>query len=840
MQKILLTVNEDRSITRTDNLDGSVLSETLNDLFIEFTLPSFITANMTKTAIIGEGVKPPFTIILDETNIVPVPEEVLKYTSFYVSIYGYDIDNKVRVTCKSIEINIGTSGYSDGDTPPDPTPTIYEQLLASLEKHPTVDEVNVLISNYMDEHPIDAPTRQEMYDYVAQAISAIDIPTKVSDLENDSGYLIESDIPSWSMQPEKPTYTASEIGAEEEGNVSAHNTSTSAHADIREDIQDNADAIIQTNSRIDNLNNISILNKGDVSSTLANVQTTCTTYIGTEYSREPKNLDGLILTITDKGDDYILYVYSVYSSTWIDTGSANIEIANADSTTAGIAKLYNTSGNQIDGGITPKAVDDNYKTYSWAKQENKPTYTADEVGSYTTQEVDTKLIENAENSTVYTDNSVSTHNTDDIAHQSLFSAVNGRIDLTESQIADIEAYIGYDSDDILGLEVDFENSVFTRIAGAVGKTAGADFDSFNMFGGRKRCNLSDSGIVNAYYGDATYIEDGTNGQVMVEQPKFYYKVVPLKLDPIENGIGYHLIKARYYVSDTPKEGFKLHPAFIKAGIEKDKIYYSAYEGCLYDTSASTHILDDAQVADFSTDKLCSISNSKPISGLTQDLTRRNCGILAENRGVGWSQSYMIAESANQLLFIIEYGMFNSQIALGSGNVNNAGGTGNESKLTGLTSSLGNTSGSGEGTDGLTSITYRGVENSWGNIWKYVDGCNIYGYSSNIPYIKDSSFVENSKEGYTSTGFTLCKANGYVSGIGYSKNTDYLFLPSRCTGDSSIPVGDYFNQNNPYNGFLVALLGGSWNGGSGAGLFCWSCNYSSGSRGRNIGGRIFYS
>ena len=151
MQKILLTVNEDRSITRTDNLDGSVLSETLNDLFIEFTLPSFITDNMTKTAIIGEGVKPPFTIILDETNIVPVPEEVLKYTSFYVSIYGYDIDNKVRVTCKSIEINIGTSGYSDGDTPPDPTPTIYEQLLASLEKHPTVDEVNVLISNYMDD-----------------------------------------------------------------------------------------------------------------------------------------------------------------------------------------------------------------------------------------------------------------------------------------------------------------------------------------------------------------------------------------------------------------------------------------------------------------------------------------------------------------------------------------------------------------------------------------------------------------------------------------------------------------------------------------------------------------
>ena len=39
-------------------------------------------------------------------------------------------------------------------------------------------------------------------------------------------------------------------------------------------------------------------------------------------------------------------------------------------------------------------------------------------------------------------------------------------------------------------------------------------------------------VVNAYYGDAGYIENGSNGQVMVEQPKFYYKMVPLKIDRI--------------------------------------------------------------------------------------------------------------------------------------------------------------------------------------------------------------------------------------------------------------------------------------------------------------------
>ncbi|WP_202946828.1 hypothetical protein, partial [Rhodanobacter spathiphylli] len=122
-----------------------------------------------------------------------------------------------------------------------------------------------------------------------------------------------------------------------------------------------------------------------------------------------------------------------------------------------------------------------------------------------------------------------------------------------------------------------------RLAGAVGKNPGADFDSINAFGGRKRCILTDDGVVLAYYGEPGYSETGkttveitknsvtypvgTIVQVMVEQPKFYYKVVPLKLEKIQDGIGYHLRKARYYVSDYPKPGFKIHPAFVRNGVE---------------------------------------------------------------------------------------------------------------------------------------------------------------------------------------------------------------------------------------------------------------------------------
>ena len=81
---------------------------------------------------------------------------------------------------------------------------------------------------------------------------------------------------------------------------------------------------------------------------------------------------------------------------------------------------------------------------------------------------------------------------------------------------------------------------------------------------------------------------------MVEQPKFYYKVVPLKLEKVVDGKGFHMRKARYYVSDTKKAGFKLHPAFIHDGKEKNFIYLSAYEGSVFDVSAGQYILNDAQ------------------------------------------------------------------------------------------------------------------------------------------------------------------------------------------------------------------------------------------------------
>lgn len=432
-----------------------------------------------------------------------------------------------------------------------------------------------------------------------------------------------------------------------------------------------------------------------------------------------------------------------------------------------------------------------------------------------------------------------------------------------SGVTDIRAYLGMiETEDVLGITMDYKNKTCTRIAGAKNLTAGADFDKFSMYGGRKRCNVSDGGTINAYYGDEGYTEDGSNGQVMVYQPKFYYLVCPLEYDRQETGYGYHLRKANYYVSETQRAGFKLHPAFYdKNGNEVDYILMSAYEGCIYDTSANAYLKNDEQVMDASKDKFSSIAGARPASGVSQNLTRPNIEQMAKNRGECWHSLGIKTASMEQLLMIVEMGMMNLQTAIGQGVVNLPWTTGSDTTssyagATGSTASLGNGTGratktttyeGGKATDytvdGKTSICYRGVENFWGNIWKFAYGINFY-CEVGKPFLgyvcKDFNYAESKKtDNYENIGFALPSENGYVSAMGYSTKYDWLFLPSEVKGNSSLPVGDYYYQNNTWNGYRIAQLGGGWHYGSSAGGFCWSLGNGVGSRSRGIGGRLVY-
>ena len=409
-----------------------------------------------------------------------------------------------------------------------------------------------------------------------------------------------------------------------------------------------------------------------------------------------------------------------------------------------------------------------------------------------------------------------------------------------SGVADIRAYLGITADDIVGIQVDYKNKTFKRLAGAANLSKGSDFDKFTMFGGRKRCNVADGGSIVAWYGDADYKEDGSMGQVMVYQPKFYYLVCPVEYDPIDTGIGYHLRKANYYVSEKPRAGFRLHPAFYDAnGNEIDYFLTSAYEGSIFDVSADAFLMNDEQVMNVSEDKFCSIAGVKPASGLSQDLTRPKIEQMAKNRGDGWHGDLIKQVSAEQMLMIIEMGMMNLQTAIAQGIVSISDNSAyNCSSLTGSTASIGNGTGRAtetinekggatttETADGKTAVCWRGKENFWGNIWKFVYGINIWGNGSmggGQPYIcNDFNFAESrNSENYEAAGFTVANAGGYISAMGYSTTCDWLFIASECLGNSSLPVGDYTWLTANLNGYRIARLGGGWFVGGDAGAFCW--------------------
>lgn len=504
---------------------------------------------------------------------------------------------------------------------------------------------------------------------------------------------------------------------------------------------------------------------------------------------------------------------------------------------------------------SPAVKQDIYDYHDESKADKTDTYTKSEIDERADEFAQQALVELAKKQDK-TDNSLQTES------KNIVGAINENAQLIEN----VKNYVGYEPLDVIGLQVDFENKIFKRLGGAEGKTAGSDFDQFNMFGGRKRCNVADDGTINAYYGDENYTEDGTNGQVMVYQPKFYYKVVPLKLEKnTVSNIGYHIRKANYCVSDNPRPGFKLHPAFYDVnGNEVDYILLSAYEGSMWDASQNKYVNDsvDTSIAYADGDLLCSLPDKKPISGLRSGMgTKAIFEAMANNRGSGWHLETIKATSANQLLMIIEIGMMNTQTALRNGVTDITDNTAyNCSSLTGSTSSLGNASGAAAetinekggikikyNTNGKVSVSYRGVENPWGNIFKHIQGVNIWGngnMAGGQPYICDdlTNFNESTNKGsYSGVGFTLPNdSNGYIKAMGYGNpDFDWLLMPSEIGGDSSLPVGDYCYVTANLNGYRITRLGGTWYTGTYDGGFCWFCTYVVDNRHRSIGGRLLY-
>ena len=335
-----------------------------------------------------------------------------------------------------------------------------------------------------------------------------------------------------------------------------------------------------------------------------------------------------------------------------------------------------------------------------------------------------------------------------------------------------------------------------------------------VYAGMTRCNVADDGTINAYYGDAGYTEDGSNGQVMVKVPKFYYKFTPITLN------GVHIRVGQWEISNSPSTGFKLHPAFLAAdGVtELPYFLYGAFEAVGQDSNGTY-----SSSYNTTTYKLGSVGGDTytPIVSLTRATART----MATNRGTGWYSAGVKQSMAVLMLFAVEYG-FNSQKTLGWGIVSST--KTNTGKTTGNTSS-------GDLVGKTTAVNYRGIENIWGNAAILIDGLNL---SDRIPYVCDTfSFVDDTSTGYTQIAFSLPSSNNFISALGYDANNDWILLPSEVSNTTAnSAIGDYVGSNS---GWRIAYFGGEFESDFYAGAFCSGCSNNSLSKGYNVGARLMY-
>lgn len=314
--------------------------------------------------------------------------------------------------------------------------------------------------------------------------------------------------------------------------------------------------------------------------------------------------------------------------------------------------------------------------------------------------------------------------------------------------------------------------------------------------------------------------DGTDGQCVVEIPKFYIKKE------------YNPPAHSWSVSAYPQAGYSVHPAFVKAGgAEADYIYISAFEGA---TAADLNY--DAPILtakNLSTAQMCSLPDRTPIV----DGQRGEFRQVAANRGAGWHQWNFAANWAVQLLFMIEHETFYSQ-GIYEGITNWSSGdrdaiTPNSRNLsvvqTGASLEAGNASTfSSISGDASSVFSYRGIENSYGNIWKFEDGINI---QDNHPYVAylPANFADDTQANYLDLGVTMPASNGYQEQI-----HDVVGLITSAVGAGSTTyLTDYYYQNS---GWRVALSGGYSNRGSLAGVAARVADGSSSVRSSAVGSR----
>lgn len=381
----------------------------------------------------------------------------------------------------------------------------------------------------------------------------------------------------------------------------------------------------------------------------------------------------------------------------------------------------------------------------------------------------------------------------------------------------------------------------------------------------KACLLNDSGFINYYLNPGDWTKktdgspsllDGSDGQVMMEWPDFYYKIE----------------------TDTPSSGqhqIKISLHFIPGFVYVPKHYISAYQAALNRTNnklSSVKNTTSIYRGGNNTAEWDAAPNSllgKPAT----NIDRTNFRTYARNRGNGWNQYGYSDHKWLFWLYAIEYATLNSQKTvnatltaegykqggLGAG-VSNANSTewnnfnGNNPFVNcGASDSL--ASGSGQVSVTITNFggsgvnrsftvpRYRGHENPFGHIWHTIDGVNIEvqstaaGGQSKLWIADDPAHWNDSNyNNYVNKGL-IQRASGYMSKA--LMGNDAEFVPNAASGSSSTYYCDYYYTSIPGSGIQLRALfvGGTASYGASGGFVFSYTHYTPSYAFAHVGARL---
>ena len=343
----------------------------------------------------------------------------------------------------------------------------------------------------------------------------------------------------------------------------------------------------------------------------------------------------------------------------------------------------------------------------------------------------------------------------------------------------------------------------------------------------------------ATYGDANFKFDGSNGLVMTYIPAFYYKRY------IEDGYAY------LKISSYPVEGFIKSEAFSVSR------YLLSYDGSKFE-SKSGAIPENAHVIDWYRSRINSMGSQYSMLDYhlfyIQMLYMVEFADVYSSRGLlgfGYTnmyqaQSLVAMDSSNQIVINDEFFGVGDAVAIGTNQYYNNVATnltitavspyddgnvtgyiytfdGNPinittsmnihsiSHKTGGADSLGMNNTTVEGFGNGFSVSYRGIEDIYGNGWTYVDGITSDNYIVSIctDHTKYSNDVDNPCNEVTNV--ELPHSTGYFSGMAFDSEYPYILLPSVVNSNASshdrITIGDSSRKIMLFGG----VLGGYYHG-----------------------------